>query len=284
MAEAAENLLKKWINPATTAKDLYAAAEATQKVIPASNTARVVDDLLKAEGGRMPLPQKQELMDILGPIKDFVTVGRGRGYQMIRSQNVADAMADVRRLSAAAREAFSGANPRTDLGNSINRVRAALLDDLEKAGVPEVKLASQAYRKEMALEEIGRMLGKSEPGTKIRDFARDNPLFKGAFTPRETELIDKITKKVQFTVPTGMAGAAGRMLTGGAGMVTTGSPFGLLLGWAGPEAIRKMLASPKGQQFIEKSLEGNYKLGPEWAAAAAMFARGLMAQAPETSQ
>jgi hypothetical protein len=273
VAEAAESLLKKWIHPANTAKDLYAAAEATKKVIPAGTTARAVDDLLSKETGRMPLNQKQEILDILGPIKDFVTVGRGRGFQMIRSQTVADAMADVRRLGLEAKRAFKADN--SDLGNALNKVRSALLDDLEKAGVPEVKEASRAYRKEMALEDLGRMISKSEAGTKIRDFARENPLFKGAFNEKEMSLIDQISKKVQSVAPTGASGIIGRGITGGIGF-GAGGFWGALMGLAGPEAVRKMFASPKGQQFIEKTLAGNYELGPEYAAMLAIFARSFI--------
>ena len=273
VAEAAESLLKKWLNPATKAADLYATAEATKKVIPAATTARAVDDLMSKEVGRMPLAQQTEILDILGPIKDFVTVGRGRGFQMIRSQTVADAMADVRRLGLEAKRAFKADN--SDLGNSLNKVRSALLDDLEKAGVPEVKAASRAYRKEMALEDLGRMMGKSEAGTKIRDFARDNPLFKGAFDEKEMALIDQISKKVQSVAPTGASGVIGRGITSGIGF-GAGGFWGALVGLAGPEAVRKMLASPKGQQFIEKTLSGNYDLGPEYAAMLAVFARSFI--------
>lgn len=278
VAEAGEKLLKKWINPATTAKDLYAAAEATRKVIPGGETARAVDSLLKTEVNRMPLPQQEELLDILGPIKDFVTVGRGKGFQMIRSQLVADAMSDVRRLGAEASTAFRAG--KSDIGNALNKVRAARLNDLEKAGVPEVKAASKAYRKEMALEDLGRMIAKPAPGTKIADFSRDNPLFKNAFEPKEWDLIDKVVKRVSFVVPTGMSGAIGRTLTTAAGGAAGGwtNPLGWMIGVAGPEAMRKFFTSAKGQAFIEGTLAKNIEMGPEWAAAAAMFARGLMAR------
>lgn|SRR5262245_2797455 len=277
VAEAAESLLKKWLSPAATSESLRQAAASTRAMIPTNSTAKAVDDLLKVEINRMPLPTQERLKEVLQPLANFSTVARGKGFQIVRTQNVGDAMADVRRLASEARTAFSGANPNNELGHALNKVRNSLLDDLERAGVPEVREAAKAYRKEAALEELGRLMGKSEPGTKIRDFARDNPMFKGAFTPKEMDLIDQISKKVTFVAPTGGAGVLGRlatMTTGG----FAGGPWGVLLGAAGPEGIRTLLSSAKGQQFIERTLAGNYRLGPEWAAAAAMFARGLVAE------
>ena len=98
VSEAAENLLKRWMNPNMTAKSLYDAAESTKAVIPLFETARTVNTTLQKEVSRMPLDVQGEIKRILGPIQNFVTVGRGKGQQYITSQNVADAMADVRRL------------------------------------------------------------------------------------------------------------------------------------------------------------------------------------------
>jgi hypothetical protein len=195
-------------------------------------------------------------------------------------------MADVRRLSQAAKDAFSGRVPNTDLGNALNKVRAALLDDLEKAGVPEVKAASRAYRKEMALEELGRIIGKPGPGQKIRDFARDNPLFKNTFSDKEWDIIDKVVKKVAFVVPTGMSGAIGRGMTTIAGGAAGGwlNPLGWIIGVAGPEAVRKLFTTPTGQKFIEKTLSSEFAMGPRYMAVLATAARGLMSEAPETGQ
>jgi hypothetical protein len=281
VSEAAESLLKKWMNPAVKGADLYAAAEATRKLIPTSSTARTVDNLLREEVGRMPLPVKTELLEVLGPIQNFSTVARGRGFQLVRTQPVADAMADVRRLSNAARQAFSGQNPNTDLGNAINKVRAALLDDLERAGVPEVKMASRAYRKEMAIEDLARQIAKPNPGIKIRDYARDNPLFKGAFSKAEQDQIDRITKKLAFVAPSGASGVLGKMATTTMGGVAGGT-LGGIAGYVAPEYLRTLLASPAGRSFMEHTLADSYKLGPSklanyiapmWST----FARGLMA-------
>lgn len=279
VSEAAESLLKKWMNPAVKGADLYAAAEATRKIIPTGETARTVDDILSKQLNRMPLPQQGELVRILEPLRDFVTVGRGRGFQMVRSQKVADAMADVRMLSKEATTAFKA--DKNELGNAINNVRASLLNDLEKAGVPEVKLASRAYRKEMAIEDLARQISKPNPGIKIRDYARDNPLFRNAFSQAEKDQIDRITKKLAFVAPSGASGVLGKVATttfGGA----TGGALGGIAGFVAPEYIRTLLASPAGRNFMEHTLADSYKLGPSklanyiapmWST----FARGLMA-------
>lgn len=271
VSEAAERLLKKWMNPMISAKQLYEQAEATQAVIPLFETARTVKDLLKEETNRMPLDVQGEIKRVLGPIQNFTSVGRGKGQQYVMSQNVADAMADVRRLRLEASKAYDAGN--SDLGLVINKARAALLNDLEKAGVPEVKLASQAARKEMAIEDLSKLIAKPMPGVKIRDFARSNPLFKGAFNKTEEAQIDRIVKKLTFVAPTGGAGVLGKAATTGLGMATGGAVAGTLgteigaaIGFFGSEYIRTLLASPWGRNFIERTLADTYKMGPAKAA------------------
>lgn len=323
VAQAAESLLKKWLNPSVRAAELYEQAGRLGMPVPANKTLSTLDDILRKEVTRAPTTIRAEILEAIKPLRDYfaapvappsivrqapkptakIVMGqsgyRGAEEGITRQElsattqaaaptrtgkimSVPDLVEETQRLRLIASKAYDSGN--TKFANIINSLRGAMLDDLEVGGAGVVKQAARAYRKEMALEDLGRLIGKSEPGTKIRDFARDNPLFKGAFDEKEMALIDKITKRVQFVVPTGMAGAAGRILTGGAGALATGSPWGALMAWAGPEAIRKMLASPKGQAFIERSLSSNYQMGPEWAAAAAMFARGLMAQEPEQTQ
>lgn len=278
VSEAAENLLRRWTSPTMTAKSLYDAAESTKAVIPLFETAKTVNTTLKKEVDRMPLDVQGEIKRILGPIQNFVTVGRGKGQQYITSQNVADAMADVRRLGHETTKAFKADN--TDLGNALNRVRASLLDDLEKSGVPEVKAASKAFRKEATIDDLARIMGKPGPVTKWRDFQRDNPLSRNVFTQAEEAQIDRIMKKLAFVAPSGASGIIGKIATTTLGG-TTGGVLGGLAGYIAPEYLRTLLASPTGRRFMEKTLSESYKFGPSQVANYlaplwSNMARGLM--------
>lgn len=286
VAQAAEGLLKKWLNPAAKAADLYEQAGKLTMQIPADKTFGALDDVLKKEINRAPTEIRERILEAVRPLRNYfqaptqsVTQAATPVLPKGKSLAVPELMEEVQRLRSWASKAYQAGDDK--FANVINSIRASMLDDLEKGGAGVVKEASRAYRKEMALEDLGRMIAKNEPGTKIRDFARSNPLFKGAFDAKEMALIDKVAKKVTFVAPTGGSGVIGRAITTGAGF-GAGGVWGAVIGAAGPEAVRKMLASPKGQRFIEKTLEGGYSLGPEYAAAMAAFARGLAAQAVGT--
>jgi hypothetical protein len=279
VAEAAESLLKSWLNPAESAASLYARAQATRAMIPYGETARVVQDITQKEIGKFPLPVQREILNVLEPIEKFVTptAQQGRkGFQMITQQPVANAMAEVRRLGLEAKRAFKAGN--ADLGQAISSVRVAVLDDLEKAGVPEVKAASRAYRKEVALENLSREIAKPTPGTKIRDFARKDPLFRGAFSPGEMEQIDRIAKKLTYVVPSGSSGLVGRMATTVGGEMLGGMGGGIA-GFLGPEVIHNLIATPYGRGVTERILAGTFAPGPKEAAILASVARSLGGQA-----
>jgi len=287
VSEAAESLLKKWLSPATKAADLYAIGQGMQHAIPPIETTRVVDDLIQHEIGRVPLDTQKEIMSVLKPLERFYQPRTASGQRYFVAQEVPDFMAEVRRLRLEATRAFKADN--SDLGNAINKVRGAMLDDMEAHGAGVVKEASKAYRKEMAIEDLAREMARPSPGTKIKDFARKHPLFDKAFSPAEKAQIDRIVKKVAFVAPSGASGVLGKIATTTAGGVAMG-PLGGIFGYVAPEYIRTLLASPTGRNFMEKTLEGNYRMGqgrvvqsigPLWS----IFARGLMRGGePETEQ
>jgi hypothetical protein len=283
VSEAAESLLKKWLLPNTKAADLYAAGEGLNLAIPATNTTQVVDDLVKNEFKRIPLDTQKEILGVLKPIQKFY---QPSGPFKV-AQPVADMMAEVRRLRLESTRAFKADN--ADLGNAINKVRSAMLDDMEQHGADVVKEASRAYRKEMAIESLAEQISKPSPGTKIRDFARKNPLFDKAFDPAEKAQIDRIVKKLAVVAPSGGSGVVGKIATTAAGGAMGGIP-GSVLGYVAPEYIRTLLASKAGRDFMEKTLAGNYALGTGKAVSSigpvlSIFARGLMAgEPPEANQ
>ena len=256
VSEAAESLLRKWLEPTVKASELYAQAEATRATIPYNETARAVNQAMKTESGRMPLGTQKEILGVLEPLEKFMTPATTQGGKAVKSAPVSDAMAEVRRLGLEVKRAFKAGN--SDLGRTLNNVRAAMLDDLERAGAPEVKAASRAYRKEMAIDELSRNISRPQPGVKVRDLARKNPLFKGAFDPGEWSQINRIVEKLEHVAPSGGSGIIGRATTTLFGSEAAGIP-GAVAGWLGPDAIRWLLSTPYGRGVTERVLASEIK-------------------------
>lgn len=286
VSEAGENVLRRWLSPATRSADLYAIGQGMTQAIPPTETTRVVNDFIRTEIGRLPLDTQREVLRILRPIRSFYQPRTASGRQYFVAQEVPDFMAEVRRLRLESARAYKAGN--SDLGNAINTVRGAMLDDMEAHGAGVVVEASRAYRREMAIEDLSRQISRPNPGVKIRDYARDHPLFRQAFTPAEREQIDRIVKKIAFVAPSGASGVLGKIATTSAGGVL-GGPVGGIVGYIAPEYIRTLLASPVGRDFMERTLEGTYRMGqgrfvqsvgPVWS----IFARGLMGQSGEPEQ
>lgn len=282
VSEGAESLLKKELAPGVASKILYDTAEKSGKSIPYNLTKIAVDDVVQKELAQLPTQTRREVLKSFAPMMRALNIGQqqGRkGFQLIKSAPVQNAMAEVRRLGLDARNAFY--SDKADVGNAINKVRAAVLDDLERAGVPEVKAASKAFRKEMAIEDLSRMLAKPQPGVKLRDFARDNPLFKGAFTPGEKAQFDRIVKKLEFVTPSGSAGVMGKTIVTGIG-TALGEMLGIPVAggaatFLGSEAFRHLLTTAYGRGVIERTLSTNVaELGPKEIAVLASTARAMM--------
>lgn len=271
VSEAAENVLKRMLNPAEAASEIYKRAESLGINIPAKKTVKLVDEMLAEETGQQIAGKTQkELVEVLTPVKDFYApLGRFSVAQPVKNM-----MAEVRRLGTDASAAFEAG--KTELGYAINQVRATILDDLEASGAGIVKDASRTARKEHAIKDLANLLGKPHPSVKVADFARNNPLFKGAFSEPEMAQINRIVKKLDFVAPSGASGVIGRTATATAGVVAGGGWFSGLLALVGVEGIHNLLASPVGRNMTEKVLEGTYKLDGPRAAALAMIARGLI--------
>lgn len=289
VSEAAEGLFKRWFTPKQAASALYEKAAQTGAVVPLAETATTVNGMLKGETGRLPLEIQSELKAHLEPIQKFITPTAGKNKYLV-AQNVEDSIADVHRLSEASRKAFK--DGKTDLGRAINSVRASMLDDLDKVGVPEVREASKNWRRRMAIEELSEQIARPFPGIKLRDAYRKNPLFDKSFTAPEKEQIDRIVKKLEYVTPSAMSGAFGKAISGAAGALA-GAPLGPIasgaLGWGGvvgAEYLRELLQSPVGRNFMERVLDDSYKMGTGKVVQTvgpvlAIFARGLMSSSPE---
>jgi hypothetical protein len=126
--------MKKWFAPQVAAETLYKQAAAKGVHVPLGETATVVDDILKNEINRMPTEAQEEILKVVAPLQNFITPTMGKTKtKFLTSQPVVDSLADIRRLSTAAKKAFGGKTPNTDLGNMIIRIRAAMFDDLKKS-------------------------------------------------------------------------------------------------------------------------------------------------------
>lgn len=306
MSEAAESLLKKWLSPKIAASGLYdiAQTQAAGVVTPSSQTGKAVDAILSKEIRAIPTDIRNEIISAVKPLEDFfyspakpaqtiatglvnqsgkpimkTIAGTSRMGPMAVDAN--EMMSAVHRLRVTASRALESDN--VDLYRSLNQIRSSMLNDLENSGVDAIKQASKAYRKEMALEDLGKLMGKPHPLQKFHDFMKDNSLFKGAFSSSEIAQIERIAKKMGEIPASGGHGVMGKILTGGAGFEIGGWP-GMIMGLAGPAAIRKILESPFGRNYAERIMAGSPTMTPEIAAALATFARGLMAKAPQPQQ
>lgn len=288
VSEAAEGLLKKWLLPNVDAATLYAQGEGMHVAVPVNETLASIDKIVKKEARQAPTEIKKELLDALEPLQKYFV---GPAPRVGKSIDVPDLMTEVARLRNLSSNAFKAG--KTDLGNALNDVRASMLNDLEKNGAGVVKEAASAYRKEMAIEHLAEQIARPNPGVKLRDYARKDKLFEGAFPdPRERAQIDRIVKKLETVAPSGGAGIVGKIATTTAGtlMGTPGGPaghaVGMAAGYIAPEYIRTLLASPRGRDFMEKVLADTYrpagnKVASNIGNVLSIFARGLAATPPE---
>ena len=274
MSEAAENILKRWLSPNVSSKELFDQAAHLKMFVPAAKTTEVIDNVLTKEAERAPTSIRQEIIDVVKPLRDYFIQTGGD----LKAISAPEMMEESQRLRLLASKAYDSGN--TKLANTINSLRGAMLDDMESAGAGVVRDAAKAYRKEMALEDLGKLLGKPYPVQKIADFMKDNPLFKGAFSDQEKAQINRIATKIASVVPTGGRGLLGRAVTGGAGAAAAG-PIGAAAGAIGPDAIRALLATPWGRNVTERILAGSSKMDSATMAALATFARGMMGKPPE---
>jgi hypothetical protein len=272
VSEAAESLLGKWLGPRIPSAVLYQQAKELGQIIPAAQTGQTIKDIVGQELWRAPTEVRGQILSVLQPLrKYFPDMSKG-----VRGMSVADMMEESQRLRSAASSAFN--TPGSEkLGMAIDKVREAMLKDMESQGAGVVREAPKAYRKEMALERLGTLMSKPGPVSKIKDFAKDNSLFKGAFDQQEQEQILRIARKMSTVAPSGGSGVIGKIATTAAGG-SAGGVEGAAIGYLAPEAIRAVLATKFGRDFAEKILAGTTTLDHPRMAALAMFARGMMGE------
>lgn len=276
MSEGAQSLLTKWLAPKPASGQLFKDAEQMGFAATATNTLNKIDDVLVKEAQRAATPIRDEIIAAVTPLRNFF-VGRGGAKAVL----VPELMEEEQRLALIAKRAYDGGNYK--LGNSISGIRSAILDDLEQSGAGVVREASKAYRKEKALEDLSTLLAKPHPVQQIKDFAKDNPLFRGAFPAQaDKDQIMRIAEKLTYLSPSGSSGPIGKMITATAGSILGGIPGGIL-GWFGPDVIKSLLRTPFGRNYTERILSASYGRGitEETAAALATFARGMTGKPPQ---
>jgi hypothetical protein len=314
VADLAEGLLKKELLPKVASSALYNKAEqqAAGLITPSKETARAVTDIVEKEVAAMPTEVRGEILKAVGPLKDYFHPPGTPGSSQVTSvldqygkpvvKQIAavpskgaakvpaeELMAGVRRLRFQASKAFKDEN--MDLYRSIDSVRMAILDDLEKSGVPAVRQASKAYRKELAVEELGMIARKARPFKEWKDALDESKLFAKSFDQGEKAQIERILKKIAWVSPTGGSGSIGRAIAAGAGY-HFGDTTTAFAAFFAPEVMEKILGTPLGRNMAEKILgdstwrsAGKYGV-PQAARLAALqtFGRGLMGQGSEQTQ
>lgn len=276
MSEAASSLLKSWLSPVPKSGQLFDQAAQMNLAVPATNTLQKIDDVLITESQRAATPIRDSIIEAVRPLRNFF-VGRGGAKAVV----VPELMEEEQRLRLLSSNAYEAGNAK--LGNAINSVRNAIFADLEQGGAGVVREASKAYRKEMALEDLSKLIGKPHPLQKIHDFMTDNPLFRGAFDKTEMAQIERIATKLSYIPPSGASGVFGRIATGGLGASAAGIP-GAIAGAFGPDAIRALLRTPFGRGMTERILAGSPTLDAPTVAALSIFARGMMGKEPKEVQ
>ncbi len=310
--DIAEGVLKKELLPKVGSQALYNRAEqqAAGLVTPSRETARTVNNMVNKEINAMPTEVRDEVLKAIGPLKDYFQIpGRATVTQptglinqagqpiMKTIPGVASKIADVpakemmdgvARLRFQASKAYEAGN--MGLYHSLDNVRSSVLNDLENSGVPAIKKAAQAYRKEMAVEELGMIARKPRPFKEWKDALDESKLFAKSFDPGEKAQIQRILKKISWVSPSGGSGHIGRAIATGAGF-EAGGPMAAAAAFIAPEAMEKLLGTKFGRNMAEKILGESAWRGAEKytgtqaarLAALQMFARGLTSneQPPE---
>lgn len=277
MAQAAERLLTKWMGPPEAAETLFNRARQLNFFVPTIRTPQVVDETLRKVVGKMPTEIKDQIIEAVAPLRQYFQAPPGT----INSVHVEELINGEQELREIAGRAYKAGQ--NQLGNAINTVRGAILDDLENSGAGVVKAASRAYRKEMAIAEVSEQLGKPHPLIKISKFMKDNPLYRKAFSEPELAQIDRIAEKLAHVSASGGSGVIGQTVRGGTGFAVGGWP-GVILALGGPGAVRKLLSTQFGRNYTERILGASPQLSGESLMALAVFARGMMGKPPKEEQ
>jgi hypothetical protein len=267
ISEIAEGLTARLFNPAQTSDELFAAAAQKGNVsIPTTNTAQSIADTLAAEARHADTPIKLSIQKALNPLRNFYQGGTS-------AHSAGEIATEAKRLRVMSSEAYKQGNP--DLGHALSNVRNSMFDDAARSGVPELRQAVTAYRKEAAVEELQGIMRQATPLKAFKDLQKKNALFKNSFDPNEQEQIKNILKKMGTVSPSGFSGVAGRGIAvlGGQQM---GGMAGGFAGFIAPEIAAGVIATKIGRNFMEKLLVGGTWDAPR-AAAMGQFWRSQMA-------
>lgn len=309
VAGAANGYLEKMLLRGPGSQALYSEAEkqAAGLITPSKSTAKVVTGIVDKELAAMPTEVRQEILNAVGPLKEYFNIAgtpasqvptgilSAAGKPIMRkipgtAARIADVpatemMDGVARLRISANKAFESGN--TPLYRAINDVRSSIMDDLVDSGVPAVKKAAAAYRKEMAVEELSQIVRQPRPYKEWKDAIAESKFFSKSFDPGEKAQIDRILKKIAWVSPTGGGGHIGKTISTGLGY-HLGKGLGGFFGFLAPEAVQALLGTPFGRNMAEKILgESAWRGAAKYTgtqaarlAALQLFARGLTANEP----
>lgn len=275
IAEIAEGLTQKLFAPVITSEDLFAQAASKGNItVPATKTAQAITDTLRAEAKRAPTAVKESIEKALGPLQQFYQPMPG----VSSAHSAADLAVEAKRLRSMSSDAFKSGN--NDLGHTLSNVRNAIFDDAAKSGVPEMREAVKAYRREAAVEELQSVIRNANPLKAYKDLQQKNALFRNVFSDSEQEQISGILKKMATVSPSGFSGVMGRGISTVAGQ-QAGGVMGGIAGFIAPEIAGGIIATKAGRNMMEKLLAGNTWDAPK-AAALAQFFRAQRAEDAQT--
>lgn len=271
IADIAEGVAKKLFSPVTSSEDLFAQVASKGAInVPAVSTASAITSTLAAEAKRAPTAVRESIEAALMPLQKFYQPMPG----VASTHTAADLAVEAKRLRGMASAAFKNNNP--DLGHALSTVRKAIFDDAAASGVPEIREAVKAYRREAAVEELQGILRQANPLKSFKDLQDKNALFRDVFTRSEQDQIKNLLNKMATVTPSGFSGVAGRAISTVMGQQAAGVT-GAIAGFVAPEIAAGVIATKPGRVLMEKLLVGNTWDAPR-AAALAQFWRAQRAE------
>jgi hypothetical protein len=301
VVDIAESITKRILTPKVSSEQLFTRALAKSGSIPMSKTAQAVEDIATKELGNLPTDISAAIKSALQPIAPYVTpqpaqmapssilnqYGKPVMTQVkaatTGTHNIEQISTAVKDLRLQASLAYKSGNSR--LGNILSNVRNAIFDDAASSGVPELREAAKAYRKEAAIEELGGVLRQAQPLKAYKDLQDKNALFRDVFSNSEQATIKQIMSKLSTAAPSGFSGVLGRTITAAGGQAV-GGPAGAVAGAMMPDMAAYALTTSPGRKLMEKLLVGNVWDANKTAALATWFraARAEDAQAGDIAE
>jgi hypothetical protein len=272
ISSQAAAVAEKMFGPPTAAEVLYqrAAQSNNVPVNPAKVTA-AVGEIITKESTNMAT-------DVSGAIKAAVMpwVQTAGNPDPVLPKTVGAAATAVKDLMYQIKAAYASRPANTRLAKVLTGVRNAVMDTVDDVGVPALREASKAARREMAVKDLEGIIKSAKPLTEWDDAIVNNSLLRDTFKPAEREQIKTMLTRLTTVAPSGSSGVLGRAITTMAG-AQLGGAAGAVGGAIVSDVTAYALSTAAGRRFLEKLLVGNVWDAPR-AAALATFVRGQMAE------